>query len=144
MAQVYKLVITETLQRVVHALADDDDSAKELVDELYSDQHIILSSEDFVSSEIDTTVDKVGQSPAMDLPKEFVQGDVSKAVLAGILSQRSTEQEKTGNANGVGEPLFGYHQEGKVWVAFDYRGWNCWVEEFKHPQLAINWLFEDE
>ena len=49
----FKVEITETLQKVVDVVADNEDTAIDMVRQLYRAEEIILNDSDYVDSEID-------------------------------------------------------------------------------------------
>lgn len=54
----FKVVIIETLQRDITVIAEDGDSAREIVDGLYSMGAIVLGGDDFVEFEMYETEEK--------------------------------------------------------------------------------------
>lgn len=49
---IYRFEITETLQRTVCIEAADEEEAYEIIRRKYSDEDIVLNSDDFIESEI--------------------------------------------------------------------------------------------
>ena len=48
----YKVEITEYLQRTISIKADNEDDALDKVEELYDNEEIVLSADDFTTKEI--------------------------------------------------------------------------------------------
>ncbi|WP_084276875.1 DpnD/PcfM family protein [Anaerovibrio sp. RM50] len=49
----FKVKITEVLSRTINVVASSEDEAKNIIDEMYKHEHIILGSDDFVGVEFD-------------------------------------------------------------------------------------------
>jgi hypothetical protein len=49
----YKVEITETLQKTIDIVADNDDEAYNIAKRLYHDEVIVLTCDDYVQTDID-------------------------------------------------------------------------------------------
>lgn len=67
----YKVEITETLQRVIEVQAQSAKDAIELIRQKYKKEEIVLSENDYISTEIDLLVDYFKTFQLVQLLKEY-------------------------------------------------------------------------
>lgn len=67
----YKVEITETLQRVIEVQAQSANDAIELIRQKYKKEEIVLSENDYISTEIDLLVDYFKTFQLVQLLKEY-------------------------------------------------------------------------
>ena len=53
----YKVEITETLQRTVEVEAKDEDEAYQIVNDMYRNEEIVLSADDYIDTKIEVLSD---------------------------------------------------------------------------------------
>lgn len=67
----YKVEITETLQRVIEVQAQSAKDAIELIRQKYKKEEIVLSENDYISTEIDLLIEYVKTLQLVQLLKEY-------------------------------------------------------------------------
>lgn len=67
----YKVEITETLQRVIEVQAQSANDAIELIRQKYKKEEIVLSENDYISTEIDLLADYFKTFQLVQLLKEY-------------------------------------------------------------------------
>ena len=65
-------------------------------------------------------------------------GITAKSILKNILDNVGHDHLGADYPHHVG--AIGYYKDSEVWVAFDNRTKNCWVEEFGTEGECINWI----
>lgn len=130
----YKVSVREYLERTVTIEANSEDEAIQKVKEMYRDEEIVLSSEDFISKEID-----IEKCYELDEKIIFVDDLNDIQYLRNMIDKQFYALDISGN--GYADYLFLRKEKDTLWIV---SGWE--KENFKKDVCSLenNFLFEKQ